>query len=145
MSESPDVRTDFQISEKASITKEIKDEDIESYADITGDRNPLHLDDAFASTTRFKGRIAHGLLSAGLISAVLGMKLPGPGAIYLSQSLNFVAPVRPGDTLTAEVEVAEWKETKKIIRLKTRCYNQEGTDILHGEAVLLVEPPSVAS
>jgi 3-hydroxybutyryl-CoA dehydratase len=87
--------------------------------------------------TRFKGRIAHGVFSSGLISAVLGMHLPGPGAVYLRQSLQFLHPLRPGDVLTAEVEVIAWRAEKRIITLQTRSSNQDGTGIAEGEAVLL--------
>ena len=137
------VRTEFEVGERASIGKEVTEDDITSFARITGDYNPVHIDPEFASTTRFKGRIAHGMLSAGLISAVLGTKLPGPGCIYLSQSLRFIRPVRIGDTLTAEVEVTDWNPTKRIIHLNTRCFNQAGEDVVTGEAVLLVESPQV--
>lgn len=135
------VRTKFKVGEKAQISKEVTEDDIASFAKITGDYNPVHIDPKFANKTRFKGRIAHGMLSASLISAVLGTKLPGPGCIYLSQSLKFVRPVRIGDTLTAEVEVTDWKPTKRIIRLNTHCFNQAGKDVMTGEAVLLAEPP----
>lgn len=132
-------RDDFGVGEKAQLSRSITDEDIQHMADITGDFNPVHMDDEFAGRTRFKGRIAHGLFSAGLISAVLGTKLPGPGSVYLKQELNFLYPVRAGDTLTAEVEVTAWRPDKRIITLKTRCQNQDGRDVVDGEAVLLVE------
>ena len=106
---------------------------------MTGDKNPVHLDDAYARTTRFGGRIAHGMLTAGLISAVLGTKLPGPGAIYLNQTLKFTAPVRIGDTITATAEVTAYREDKRIVTLKTDCTNQRGELVLTGEAVLLME------
>ena len=129
----------FTIGEKAQLSKVISMADIYSFAEITGDHNPVHIDEDFASKTRFNGQIAHGMLCAGLISAVLGMKLPGPGGIYLSQSLKFISPVRPGDTIAAEVTVKEWNDEKKIISLSTRCYNQLEKDVLIGEALLLVE------
>ena len=135
-----EVRTEFEVGEKARLSKTVTESDVAGMAEVTGDFNPLHVDTAFASRTRFKGRIAHGVLSAGLISAVLGMRLPGPGAIYLSQTLNFLYPVRIGDTLTAEVEVTKWRADKCIIYLDTRCFNQDGRDVVEGEAVLLVEP-----
>jgi 3-hydroxybutyryl-CoA dehydratase len=133
------VRTEFEIGERASITKEVTEDDIASFARITGDYNRVHIDPEFASRTRFKGRIAHGMLSAGLISAVLGTKLPGSGCIYLSQNLRFVRPVRIGDTLTAEVEVTNWNPRKRIVHLNTRCFNQAGEDVVIGEVVLLME------
>ena len=129
----------FHLGEKASLSRSISEEDIGRMADISGDFNPVHMDDEFAGRTRFKGRIAHGLFSAGLISAVLGTKLPGPGAVYLKQELNFLYPVRAGDTLTAEVEVVKWRPDKRIITLKTRCQNQDGREVVDGEAVLLAE------
>lgn len=134
------VRTSFKVGERARVSKVVCEDDITSFAKITGDYNPVHTDSEFASKTRFKGRIAHGMLSAGLISAVLGTKLPGPGCIYLSQSLKFLRPVRIDDTLTAEVEVTDWNSAKKIICLDTHCFNQAGEDVVTGKAVLLVEP-----
>jgi 3-hydroxybutyryl-CoA dehydratase len=127
------------IGQTASLQKTITEEDVSLFADVTGDRNPIHLDAAFAQKTRFGGRIAHGILSAGLISAVLGMKLPGPGSIYLSQTLNFLHPVKIGDMITATVEVVRYREDKGIVTLDTRCTNQEGVEVLSGEAVLLME------
>jgi acyl dehydratase len=140
MNDTSRIRTSFEVGERAQISKVVHEDDIVSFARITGDYNPLHTDSEFASKTRFKGRIAHGMLCASLVSAVLGTKLPGPGSIYLSQSLKFVRPVRIGDTLTAEVEVADWNPTKKIICLDTRCFNQAGEEVLAGKAILLVEP-----
>ena len=133
-------RVEFEIGEQAQISKTVSEEDIALFARATGDYNPLHLDPTFAGRTRFKGCIAHGMLSAGLISAVLGTKLPGPGSIYVSQTLNFTRPVRAGDTLTAEVQVVEWDSARRIVRLHTRCFNQDARDVVTGEAVLLVEP-----
>ena len=133
------VQTDFEVGERAQMCKTVTEDDVAGMAEVTGDYNPLHVDEAFARKTRFKGRIAHGVLSAGLISAVLGMHLPGPGAIYLSQTLNFLHPVRVGDTLTAEVVVTKWRADKHIVYLDTRCFNQDGRDVVKGEAVLLVE------
>ena len=132
-------RDDFTIGEKAQLSRTITEADIAAMAEITGDNNPVHMDEAFAARTRFKGRIAHGLFSAGLISAVLGTKLPGPGAVYLKQTLNFLYPVRAGDTLTAESEVTAWRADKRIVTLKTRAFNQDGKDVVEGEAVLLVD------
>ncbi len=131
-------RQDFTIGEKASLSRQISIEDIQHMAAITGDFNPVHLDEEYAALTRFKGRIAHGVFSSGLISAVLGMHLPGPGSVYLRQSLQFLYPLRPGDVLTAEVEVTAWRSEKRIVTLRTRSMNQHGNDIAEGEAVLLV-------
>ncbi|UCD42936.1 MAG: MaoC family dehydratase [Chloroflexota bacterium] len=133
------VRVDFNVGEKAEMTKEVTENDITSMAEITGDFNPIHIDEDFANKTRFKGCIAHGVLSNGLISAVLGMHLPGPGAIYLGQTLKYLNPVKAGDTLRAEVEVSKWRPDKKIIHLETRCLNQHNDIIVEGEAVMLIE------
>ena len=133
------VRVDFNVGEKAEMTKEVTENDIISMAEITGDFNPIHIDEDFAKKTRFKGCIAHGVLSNGLISAVLGMHLPGPGAIYLGQTLKYLNPVKAGDTLRAEVEVSKWRPDKKIIHLETRCLNQHNDIIVEGEAVMLIE------
>lgn len=129
----------FEMGERASMDKMVTEDDIASFARITGDFNPVHMDPVFASSTRFKERIAHGMLSAGLNSALFGTKLPGSGCIYLSQNLRFVGPVRIGDTLTAEVQVTDWTPTKRTIRLNTRCFNQAGEDVVAGEAVVLLE------
>lgn len=124
---------------KASLTRTIAEADIEAFAALTGDRNPVHLDSAYAARTRFGERIAHGMLSAGLISAVLGMHLPGPGGIYLSQTLTFLKPVRIGDTITATAEVIAYDAERRRLRLRTYCTNQQGDVVLDGEAALLVE------
>ncbi|RLD04763.1 MAG: enoyl-CoA hydratase [Chloroflexota bacterium] len=139
MTDTPKVRTEFVVGEKAQLSKIITVMDIDAMAGITGDYNPVHVNEAFAQKTRFKGRIAHGVLSVGLISAVLGTKLPGPGAIYLSQTLDFLFPVRAGDEITAEVEVIKWRPEKNIIHLETRCFNQNKREVLKGKAVLLIE------
>ena len=123
----------------ASITKKISAEDVETFANLTGDKNPVHLDEAYARSTRFGKRIAHGMLGASLISTVLGMYLPGPGTIYLSQTLQFLAPVYLDDVLTAEVTVTNVREDKPIITLETRCLNQDDTLVLMGEAKVLVD------
>jgi 3-hydroxybutyryl-CoA dehydratase len=132
-------RNSFTIGEQASFSKTITEADIVAYAGITGDFNPLHVDEEYAKTTRFGGRIAHGLLTAGLLSTVLGMRLPGPGAIYLSQRLEFRRPVHIGDTITATAEVTNYAPEKRIVTLKTDCTNQRGEQVLTGEAVLMME------
>jgi 3-hydroxybutyryl-CoA dehydratase len=124
--------------DKASRTQTISDEMIRAFADLTGDANPVHLDNAYASTTRFGRRIAHGMIAAGLISATLANDLPGPGTVYLSQTLQFKAPVYPGDTITATVEVKSTRPDKPIVTLSTICTNQENKVVLEGEAVVLV-------
>jgi 3-hydroxybutyryl-CoA dehydratase len=129
---------DLQVGQAAEFGKTITETDVVLFAGITGDLNPAHVDAVAAERGRFGGRIAHGMLSAGLISAVLGTRLPGPGTIYLSQSLRFVRPVRIGDTVTARVEVAELLAAKRRARLHTRCLNQEGEVVLDGEALVWV-------
>ncbi len=131
-------RKSFQIGEQASYSKVISQQDVETFAGLSGDYNPLHMDDEYASQSRFGRRIAHGMLTAGLISTVLGMHLPGPGAIYISQTLKFLAPVYLGDEITATVEVIGWREDKRIVTLKTACANQQGQEVITGEAVLMV-------
>jgi len=131
-------RTSFTVGEEATITKIISDDDIRTFARISGDDNPVHVNDDYAKGTMFKGRIAHGMLVAGLISAVLGTKLPGPGAIYMSQQVRFLAPVRPGDKVTARARVAEWDATKGRVTLATDVSNQEGVVVISGEARLVM-------
>jgi 3-hydroxybutyryl-CoA dehydratase len=128
----------FSTGECASLSKTITETDVTLYAGITGDFNPVHIDAEYAKTTRFGARIAHGMLTTGLISAVLGMKLPGPGAIYLGQELKFLKPVYIGDTITARVEVLEFHAEKKILVAKTECLNHRGEIVLTGTAKLLV-------
>lgn len=128
----------LQSGDKASRTTTITDEMIHAFADLTGDANPVHLDDAYAAGTRFKRRIAHGMIAAGLISAALANDLPGPGTVYLSQTLQFKSPVYPGDTLTTTVEVKAVRTDKPIVTLGTVCKNQEDVVVLEGEAVVLV-------
>ena len=124
------------IGERASLSKTITDNDVRTFAELTLDYNPLHLDDEYAANTRFHRRIAHGMLSASLISAVLGNKLPGPGSVYLSQTFKFLAPVYLGDTVEAIVEVINIRPDKPIVTLSTTCINQRGETILEGEAVV---------
>jgi 3-hydroxybutyryl-CoA dehydratase len=132
----------FTVGEKASATKTISEADIYAFAGLTGDFNPLHVDAEFARQSRFGERIAHGLLTAGLISTVLGMHLPGPGGIFLSQTLKFLRPVRIGDTITATAEVTAWNPAKRILQLRTACANQHGEAVVEGESVLLVDDPA---
>jgi len=128
----------FKAGDTASITKTITDEDIRKFADASGDHNPLHLDEEFAKTTRFGRRIAHGMLSASLISAVIAGELPGEGSIYLAQTLQFVAPVFPDDIVTAKVTIVSQREDKPIVKLATVCTNQHGEVVVKGEATVLV-------
>lgn len=125
--------------QKASLSKTITAGDVERFAELTGDLNPIHLDDTAARRTRFGKRVVHGMFGAALISAVLGTRIPGPGTIYLSQSLQFLAPAFLGDTLTATVTVVGVRPDKRIVTCETQCTNQRGATILRGEAVVLVE------
>jgi len=127
----------FKVGDSAEITKTIEQSDIDAFASVTGDRNPVHVDEEFAKTTRFGKRIAHGMLIASLISAVLANKLPGEGSVYLGQTLQFVAPVFPGDEITARVTVKEIREDKPIVKLETVCMNQRGEVVIRGEATVL--------
>jgi 3-hydroxybutyryl-CoA dehydratase len=126
------------VGDSSSFTKTISQADINAFALASGDANPVHVDPVWADTSFFKGRVAHGVLTAGLISAVLGMQLPGPGTIYLSQTLTWLAPVRPGDTLTATVTVKEILAEKNRVVLDTVVTRGE-EQVLTGEA--LVMPP----
>jgi 3-hydroxybutyryl-CoA dehydratase len=130
---------EIRLNETAEFSKTISESDVYLYAGVTGDLNPAHINEEYARETFFKTRIAHGMLAAGLISAVLGMRLPGAGSIYVRQELNFLAPVRIGDTVTARVEVIEIMSEKKQLRLRTTCSTQDGTLVLDGEAI--VSPP----
>jgi len=125
---------EIKIGDSAQISKTITEADIELFARATGDFNPVHLDQAYAEKTMFKGRIAHGLLSVGLLSSILGNILPGNGTIYLSQEVKFLAPVRIGDTITARVEVIELAPEKNRAKFRTTCINQEGKEIVDGIA-----------
>ncbi len=128
-------RTSFTVGEGASIERTFTQRDVDEFARLTGDNNPVHLDEAYAQTTRFQGRIVHGALVASLVSAVLGTKLPGPGAIYASQMTKFKAPVRVGDNLRAVARVAEWDPEKGRLTVATEVYCGE-TVVLTGEARL---------
>ncbi len=131
----------FTTGQRASFTKTLTDADAAAFADLSGDFNPLHMDAAFAARSRFGERIAHGMLTASLISTVLGMHLPGPGGIYVSQTLRFLRPVRFGDTVTAAAEVMAYDAERQRLTLRTTCANQRGELVLDGEAVLVVDPP----
>ncbi|HVE77681.1 MAG TPA: MaoC family dehydratase [Gemmatimonadaceae bacterium] len=129
---------ELSVGMSAEHAKTVTDADVVLFAGVTGDFNPVHVDEVAAARSMFGGRIAHGMLGAGLISAVIAMKLPGPGTIYLSQSLRFTKPVRIGDTVTARVEVAEVIPAKKRVRLLTSCRNQGGDTVIDGEATVMV-------
>ena len=128
---------DLQLGMEATFQRVVTETDIVAFAEVTGDKNPVHLDRAYAEKTMFKGPIAHGMLTASYISAVFGMELPGPGAIYVSQTLNFRAPVRIGDKVVAKVKVAELIAAKKRARFDCAC-TVKGKVVLEGEAILMV-------
>jgi 3-hydroxybutyryl-CoA dehydratase len=129
---------ELEIGAAAEFSKTVTEADVVLFAGITGDFNPVHVDARAAAESRFGGRIAHGMLSAAFISTVLGTRLPGPGTIYLSQTLRFTAPVRIGDTVTARVEVTEVLPAKRRVRLATTCRTHEGTTVVEGEALVMV-------
>jgi 3-hydroxybutyryl-CoA dehydratase len=128
---------DLQLGMEADVQKLVTEADIVSFAEVSGDKNPVHLDADYAARTMFKERIAHGMLTASYISAVFGMEMPGPGAIYVSQTLNFKAPVRIGDVVTARVKVVELIDKKRRARFECQCV-VNGKAVLEGEAVLMV-------
>ena len=127
---------DIEIGMVRSLRKEVTDRDIELFAEVSTDRNPVHLDEEYAQDTIFGGRIAHGMLTAGLISAVIGEQLPGHGTVYMGQSLKFLAPVRPGDVVLAEVEVKSIDYAKRRVVMETRCMVND-KKVLLGEATVL--------
>jgi 3-hydroxybutyryl-CoA dehydratase len=128
---------DIKIGDRASMVKTVTEADVNAFAEITGDINPVHLDEEFARQTMFKGRIVHGILTAGIVSAVLGTKLPGKNSIYLRQELEFKAAVKIGETVTADVEVIEKIERKRVLVFKTTVTNQAGVIVLDGKATVL--------
>ena len=131
----------LKLGDTATFSKTVTESDVYLLAGISGDMNPAHIDESYASKTFFKTRIAHGMLPAGFISAVMGMQLPGPGSIYMKQELEFLAPVRIGDTITAKVEVMELDEQENRVELRTSCSNQNGKLVLDGKA--LVSPRKI--
>ncbi|KFZ45198.1 enoyl-CoA hydratase [Smithella sp. SC_K08D17] len=133
---------ELKVGDVAEFAKTVAETDIYLYAGITGDFNPAHVNEAYAKTTFFKTRIAHGMLTAGFISAIIANQLPGPGTIYLKQDLSFLAPVHMGDTITGRVEVIELNVEKNRVRLKTTCSNQDGVMVISGEG--LVSPPKAS-
>ncbi len=130
---------EIRVGDRASLVREVTEADLALFAAASGDTNPIHFDEAYAESTFFKGRIAHGILCASFLSAVIAGKLPGLGTIYVSQTLKFRAPVRIGDRITAEVEALEVDPEKNRVRLRTTCTNQDGVVVLDGEAVVM--PP----
>ena len=131
--------SELEVGQKSQFSKTVSESDIYLFAGISGDMNPAHLNEAYAAKTHFKTRIAHGMLAAGFISTILGCQLPGPGTIYLSQDLKFLAPVRMGDTITAQAEVTGIDHAKHQVTLSTICWNQDDKKVIKGTAV--VSPP----
>lgn len=136
---------DITIGDSASFTKTVTEYDVYNFAGVTGDMNPIHINQEFAKNTQFSNRIAHGILSLGFISNVLGTKLPGPGSIYAKQSCQFKKPVYIGDTITATVEVTNKDEIKNRVWLRTYCTNQRGEVVLEGEALMMPGKERVSS
>ena len=136
--------TGLVVGQRASRSLHVTDEHIELFARLTGDRNPLHFDDDFARATRFGQRVVQGGVTAGILSAIVATDLPGPGSVFLSQELRYVAPVRPGDTITGEVEVLAVREDKPIVELAVRVTRDDGTRVLEGKAVVYVMRPGGA-
>ena len=130
---------EINIGDKSSYSRTVSEADVILFGGVSGDLNPAHFNEEYSKETMFKGRIAHGMLSASYISTVLGMNLPGPGTIYLSQDLKFTSPVKFGDTITATVEVIEKIEEKNRIILETICVNQRGEVVVKGTAMVM--PP----
>ena len=128
---------ELAVGDTAELTRSVTAETIREFVEVTGDDNPLHSDPAFAATTRFGDVIAPGILTGGLISAVIGTRLPGPGTIYLSQAFRFLRPVRIGDAITARVEVTEVLREKNRLALRTTCANQAGETVIEGEALVM--------
>ncbi|MBM7841429.1 MaoC family dehydratase [Herpetosiphon giganteus] len=128
----------YTIGQSAKLRKTITEADIILFAGISGDANPVHIDEVAARESRFGRRIAHGMLGAGLISAVIGMHLPGPGTIYLNQNLAFRSPIYIGDTVTAYAEIKSLRDDKPIATLITQLLNEEGKTLIEGEAIVLL-------
>lgn len=128
----------FQVGDKVSRNRTFTDIDVQQFADLTGDHNPVHLDAEFAAGTQFKAQIAHGMLVGSLFTGILGEELPGPGSIYMSQNLSFKAPVYLGQAITATVEVTNIREGKGIVSLDTYVTDQDGKVLVKGDAVLFV-------
>lgn len=134
---------DLEVGMTADYERVVTEDMIDSFADVSGDHNPLHLDEDYAKTTMFKGRIAHGILGAAFISKVFGTVMPGKGSVYISQSLRFIAPVRIGDTVTTTVEVTEINREKKRVSFHSKC-RVGRTVVIDGEAMILVPTRAAA-
>jgi 3-hydroxybutyryl-CoA dehydratase len=129
---------ELAVGQAATVSRTVTEADVVLFAGVTGDMNPAHVDQVWAERSRFGGRIAHGMLTAGYVSAVMGMRLPGPGTIYLQQTLRFARPVKIGDTVTARAEVLELIPEKRRARMKTTVENQRGELVLDGEALVML-------
>ena len=129
-----------QVGEKAARTRTVRERDIELFTELSGDRNPLHYDEEAATRSRFGGIIVQGGVTTGLLNAVVAEDLPGPGSVFLHVDWSFKAPVRPGDAITAEVEVLEARDDKPLTKLRTTITNQDGTVVLDGSALVWTEP-----
>ena len=136
------IPTKFQPGSKASVRRTIDDQTVQEFAQLSGDTQPLHLDDAYASKTRFGKRIAHGALLVGMVSAVLGVEMAGQDAtiIFLGMNANFTNPVYIGDTVTAQCEVVNVRDDKPIVKLAVSCTNQDDTEVMNGEAIVYIDP-----
>ena len=134
----PGARTGFTVGEEATFTRTFTQEDVQTFSKLSGDTNPIHLDENYARQTRFGGRIIHGMLVASLISSALGTILPGPGCVYASQQLSFRAPARIGERLTARVRVSDWDATKGRIILATEVINERNEQMIVGEAKMVL-------
>ena len=127
---------DLKVGQTASVQKTFSEADVTMFAGVSLDVNPIHMSESYAKDSLFGKRVVHGILTSGLISAVLGIKLPGPGTVYLGQELKFLAPVYLGDDITATVEIVELREDKKIVKLNTYCVNQHGKTVISGLATV---------
>jgi acyl dehydratase len=136
----PHMKNSLQVGDKASFSKKFTEEEVFRFAEISTDKNPLHLDKEYGKDSIFGQRIVHGILVASLFSGLIGMKLPGEGSIYLGQNLSFKAPVAIGEQVTASVEIIKIRKDKPIITLRTVCVNSEGKVVIDGEAVVKVNP-----
>ncbi|MBV8602877.1 MAG: MaoC family dehydratase [Candidatus Eremiobacteraeota bacterium] len=136
---------EFKEGLSASLMRTVTAAEVEAFAEVSGDDNPVHLDEAYAAHTRFGRRIAHGMLAVSYISAILGSKFPGPGTVYLSQNVSFLAPVYLGDTITATVTVSKYRAEKGVLTLLTECWNQDGVKVVDGQAVVLVTDVAAAA
>ena len=134
---------EIKIGESATLTRTLTKQDIQLFATVTGDMNPAHLDESYAKTDIFHQIVGHGMWTASMFSVLLGMQLPGPGTLYLSQTLKFLKPVHLGDTITASVKVLKKDDAHKHITFQTLCANEKGEHVLEGEALVLAPPEKV--